>query len=896
MDETSTSRQADPAGITPTQWQAVTELFDRCAQLSDDDREGILAAADQRVAAEVRSLLLNRGAEDDPSLSPVNELLDPPDNLPRQIGPYRIERLLGQGGMGAVFLARRTGDFEQQVAVKLIRPDFGISTRALDQRFRQERQILASLQHPNIAHLVDGGTNEGQSYLVVEYVPGIRLDQFSSQHRLSIRQRIELMLKVCAAVQYAHQNLIVHRDLKPANILVLEDGTPKLLDFGIAKLLQAGDSPSDLTHTAARIFTPSYASPEQLRGEPANTVSDVYSLGVMLYELLAAQRPYAAGSDSDLAMLRAINRDSPTLPSIAIKRLAAGQREAEAAERATTFAAWGKALRGDLDLILSRAIEADSARRYQSVEQFALDLTRYLQNQPVSARKDSLVYQTRKFCSRHKASVSAGGFAALVLLVAGLVLWREYRIAVRERVRAERRFDDLRGLARFDINEVQEALDHVEGGTEVRALILNRALQYIDSLAAEKDNDIDLRRDLAHAYMALGQRLGNPGSNNLGDTAGAIAAYQRSERVAKSIVALPQASEKDRAALIYVRYHMALLHGTQGHIREASQAIAQAAQESDAVLAAHPKDQLLAYHFVNIMHRALSSVLADGHGPTLADPKEALRHVDIAIAAQQEALKLRPDKWIDVEMLLGSRAVKAVALAANGRDAEALALGRENMDFLRTSKVKPPSTTNTTILFATYTHARQLAAFSPSDAVPLADTVLATVDRAVAADPTDQAIVIWHAAAAATLGDVYRRAGQRDKGMRLTKAGIAELENLLAKKPPAPGDIYYPLAEGHHALAEDALQQGNLRGALAEYDAVERVFAEEAAVIPDDLDVYRLRGENQMSAAAVEKRLGFKGADGRFRLAREYADRVLAVHPDNPLAARLRLAAEAALR
>ena len=173
---------------------------------------------------------------------------------------------------------------------------------------------------------------------------------------------------------------------------------------------------------------------------------------------------------------------------------------------------------------------------------------------------------------------------------------------------------------------------------------------------------------------------------------------------------------------------------------------------------------------------------------------------------------------------------------------------------------------------------------------PIPIWILAEVDRALAADPTDQAIVIWHAAAAATLGDVYRRAGQRDKGMRLTKAGIAELENLLAKKPPAPGDIYYPLAEGHHALAEDALQQGSLRGALAE-------FAEEAVAIPDDLDVYRLRGENQMSAAAVEQRLSsVKEADARRRLAREDADRVLGVHPDNPLAARLRLAAEAALR
>jgi len=418
MDETSPPRQTDTTHITPNQWQAVTDLFDRCAQLSEDEREGLLAAADQRIAAEVRSLLLNAG--DDSCLNPVDEILNPTDDLPRQVGAYRIERLLGQGGMGDVFLARRTGEFDQQVAVKLIRRDFGIGTRALDQRFRQERQILASLQHPNIAHLIDGGTSNAYPYLVVEYVPGVRIDDYCDRNRLSIRQRIELFLKICSAVQYAHQRLVVHRDLKPANVLVLDDGTPKLLDFGIAKLISEDDSASDLTRTAMRVFTPGYASPEQLRGAFAGTTSDVYSLGVMLYELLTGQRPHVVDADSDLALLDAVCNRTPTLASAAINRHPEDSREAKAAERATAFPAWNKTLRGDLDLILLRAISADISRRYQSVEQFSADLDRYLANLPITARKDSWAYRAQKYWSRHKALVSVTSFALVICSSPGL--------------------------------------------------------------------------------------------------------------------------------------------------------------------------------------------------------------------------------------------------------------------------------------------------------------------------------------------------------------------------------------------------------------------------------------------------------------------------------------------
>lgn len=548
MDETSPSRQADTARITPTQWQAVTELFDRCLQASPVGRESLLDAADPHLASEVRSLLLNAG--DDSSLNPVDEILNPTDDLPRQVGAYRIERLLGQGGMGDVFLARRTGEFDQQVAVKLIRRDFGIAARVLDRRFRQERQILASLQHPNIAHLIDGGTSNAHPYLVVEYVPGVRIDEYCNRHRLSIRQRIEPFLKICSAVQYAHQNLIVHRDLKPANVLVLDDGTPKLLDFGIAKLLREDDSTSDLTRTAMRAFTPSYASPEQLRGQPVGTASDVYSLGVMLHELLTGQLPHAVDANSDLALLDAVCNQTPTLASAATKRHPEDSREAKAAERATDFATWNKALRGDLDLILSRAISADITRRYQSVEQFSADLDRYLANRPITARKDSWTYRAQKYWSRHKALVSVTSLALVILLVSGIALWHEYQIANEQRLRAERRFNDVRAVSHDLIFQIHDSIQYLAGATPARKLVVQAALRYLNALSKDAPDDISLQEEIATAYDKVGEAQGGVGKANLGDTAGALESHRRALEIRKSILASKPNDPSARDGLI----------------------------------------------------------------------------------------------------------------------------------------------------------------------------------------------------------------------------------------------------------------------------------------------------------------------------------------------------------
>ncbi len=328
-----------------------------------------------------------------------------------RIGPYRILRLLGRGGMGAVFLAERDDDqFRQTVAIKLVRANI-LSPDTLA-RFKAERQILASLDHPNIAHLLDGGAApNGMPYVVIEYIDGEPITEYCRKRHLPIRDRIHLFRKICSAVHYSHQNLIVHRDLKPGNILVTRDGEPKLLDFGIAKLLDPAVPAA--TETRARLMTPEYGSPEQVRGEPVTTASDIYALGVVLFELLTGERPYDVPSTSPLAVEQAICMMEPRRPSTLDREV-----------------------RGDLETILLMALRKEPARRYASADRFSEDLGRYLTGYPVQARPDRWSYRTARFLRRNRAGTAAALAFALVLMAAVLTVSRQARRTAGERDKA----------------------------------------------------------------------------------------------------------------------------------------------------------------------------------------------------------------------------------------------------------------------------------------------------------------------------------------------------------------------------------------------------------------------------------------------------------------------------
>ena len=360
----------------------------------------------------------------------------------KRVGAYRLGRLLGSGGMGTVYLGERAdGEFDKKVAIKLIRPGLGIEE--IQRRFRTERQALAGLEHPHIARLLDGGTEDGRPFLVMEYVDGEPIDRSCDRRRLSIGERLKLFLEVCAAVEHAHRNLVVHRDLKPGNILVDGDGQVKLLDFGIAKILEGDGEGAAATTLGSQAMTPTYASPEQLKGERVSTATDVYSLGVVLFELLCGRPPFSQeGPIPSRAQLEA-REGALTRPSAAIAGAGAAVAEARREGSPERLA---RRLRGDLDKILLKALRSEPERRYRSVEGLAEDLRRHLGGRPVSARPDSLGYRISRFVRRNAAAVAAALAAVLTLVAATAVSTTLYLRAQREGSRAEEVSTFLQGM------------------------------------------------------------------------------------------------------------------------------------------------------------------------------------------------------------------------------------------------------------------------------------------------------------------------------------------------------------------------------------------------------------------------------------------------------------------
>lgn len=410
--------------MAPERWQKIKELLEACLERAATEREAWLEAAccgDAELYREVRSLAESYEASGDLLEEPALGNGEGPEQQEgRRVGPYRILREIGEGGMARVYLGVRADDASRRkVAIKVIKR--GMDYEFILRRFRNERQILASLDHPNIARLLDGGTTgDGVPYFVMEYIDGPAIDRYCDERRLTIRERLELFRTVCAAVERAHRQGIVHRDIKPGNILVSADGTPKLLDFGIAKVMDPeGWTAADRTLTVQRLMTPEYASPEQVRGTAVSEATDVYSLGVLLYELLTGHRPYRLRSRAPHEMAQAICEVEPEKPSTAVKRVEEITRPQTGTREMVTPAQVGEArgmapeklrrsLEGDLDNIVLMAMRKEPERRYRSAAELAEDLGRYLEGRPVRARRDTLVYRTEKFLQRHrKASLAA---------------------------------------------------------------------------------------------------------------------------------------------------------------------------------------------------------------------------------------------------------------------------------------------------------------------------------------------------------------------------------------------------------------------------------------------------------------------------------------------------------
>jgi tetratricopeptide (TPR) repeat protein len=511
-----------------SRWIRVKDLFSEAIGLARESRAEWIArscADDIGLRGELEALIqahdqaghfMQRVALDIPEAAravvQATQSAAPAAATPSRFGGYRIVRELGRGGMGVVYLGARDDDrFEKLVAIKVISGDL-VDTLASG-RFLEERRILASLDHPDIARLLDAGTSEaGVPYVVMEYVEGEPIDVYCATRQLSVRERLALFGRVCDAVQYSHERLVVHRDVKARNILVARGGAPKLLDFGIAKLLDAGGRDRHVTRTAFRALTPESASPEQVRGDPVTVSTDIYSLGLLLYRLLAGRSPYRGDMTTESGIARAICGEEPLRPS------------------ATPDLPHRRELRGDLDLIVLKALRKDASRRYTSVEQLGQDIQRHLDRLPILAAPDAWTYRTRKFVARHWLGVGAAAAVVLALMAGGAATWWQAQ-------RAERRFNDVRRLAHTLMFDIHDAIAKLPGSTEARRLLVVNALEYLDSLAREAGGDPVLQRELATAYEKMADVLGRPNTPNLGDVHGALAAYRKAQAARARLLA-----------------------------------------------------------------------------------------------------------------------------------------------------------------------------------------------------------------------------------------------------------------------------------------------------------------------------------------------------------------------
>ena len=555
-------------------------------------------------------------------------------------GPYHLGSLLGRGGMGSVYSAERVdGEITQRVAVKLLRP--GADHPQLRRRFLAERQILAALSHPNIARLLDAGHREdGQPYLVMEYVEGRAIDVYTAS--LDIRHTVTLFLKVCAAVSYLHRNLVVHRDLKPANILVTDDDEPKLLDFGIAKML---DLTTDSTVTSMRMLTPDYASPEQVAGGPVSTATDIYSLGAVLYKLLTGASPHRFESDSAAAIALAISGGQITPPS----RLS-------------------PPLKGDLEIILMKALRREPQERYTTIEQFSEDLENYLESRPIRARKGDTWYRTRKFLRRHWMPVAATALAVSGLSAGGLV-------ANHQRAISQRRFGEVRQLANVFLFEFERSIRDIPGTLNARNLVASTGQRYLKELAAESRYDPTLEREIADAYERLAEiqdSIRSGGGKTPGDIDSLLRSVDIHRRLGDDRSAIPALRRKYIELISLLAYW----YQDERNAREAAKWADEAMGLSEKWAAAEPRN----------VDALASATAAFTRGATTQEVSgqiaNALLSLEKSAAYGERALAVAPEDRAVRFLVADSHRIYSELLVNTKRYSDSLAHGRRAFELI----------------------------------------------------------------------------------------------------------------------------------------------------------------------------------------------------------------------
>jgi tetratricopeptide (TPR) repeat protein/tRNA A-37 threonylcarbamoyl transferase component Bud32 len=709
-------------------------------------------------------------------------------HLPERIGHYRVLRELGRGGMGTVYLAERDEPgLRKTVAVKVV--SRGMDSAFVLRRFRTERQILAGLEHPGIARLYDGGTtDEGLPYFVMEYVDGEDLVAYCEARKLPIRTRLRLFVLVCEAVQYAHQGLVVHRDLKPSNILVTAAGEPKLLDFGIAKLLgpPIGDESAEQTASVVRLLTPDFASPEQVRGDRVTTASDVYALGVVLYELLSGHRPYRLKAGTAAQLERAILEKDVDAPSTALARDLRRQ------------------LRGDLDNVVLKALRKDPAERYATAAELADDVRRYLDGFPVRAVADRPAYRVAKFLRRHRTAVAAG--AAVVLsLVAGLgIALRQARVAEAERRRAEALFQDVRGLANSVIYELHDAIGNLPGATPVRQLMVTRALEYLDRLAADSRGDVSLQRELADAYQRVAQVQGGGVGANLGDSRGALQSYGKALTIRQALIARTPVDSRDVLGLALLEFDLGALERVLGEPAKAERSFVSSAARLESLRrqGALPEDQRR--RVAPVYQRLAEAQRFQGkHDAALASARQASAEAEAAWRARPEDAAVRS--------ALAAASHQLAEVLADGRQyADALEWTRRARGLLEAALRENPLDAQSTriLLFVLNGEGRYLWELGDrSGSLKVRARALEVAEEAARRDPQDRWSQMGVVVAGITLADALLQAGAARESVNYFREAL-RIGRAAADADPQNRYVQLEAAAAEYGLGRARLAEG----------------------------------------------------------------------------------------
>jgi serine/threonine protein kinase/tetratricopeptide (TPR) repeat protein len=693
----------------------------------------------------------------------------------RHIGSYEITGLLGQGGMGTVYRARRAdGQFEHDVAIKVVRHD--LESPAALERLRLERQILARLTHPSIARLIDGGTvSDGVGgetpYFVMELVEGEPITTYCEARQLPLRDRLRLFRGACEAVVHAHQQLVVHRDLKPSNILITSTGQPKLLDFGIAKLLEQQPLPLAQTSTGMHLLTPEYASPEQVRGEPVTAMTDVYSLGAILYEVLTGLKAHRFDTRSPAEISRVICTIEATRPSTAVS-----QREPHALRMS-------RLLKGDLDTIVLMALRKDPARRYGSVEQLAEDVSRYLDGLPVRARPDTVGYRTSKFVQRHRVGVVAATLALAMLVGAVVVTTREARARAIEADRAQRQVQQIRKLATTLLVDLHDAVAEVPGATGARELIVVTAQRYLAAVASETGDDPSLRLELAESYRKIGDVQFNDRQASLGNATAALESYRQARSLLEGLVARePRRSEYQRA-LADTCARMAAALSTSNDRPAALETAREAQRAAETAVALAPDDVRASLSLIGAYGVVGAALMPSRDLPAVLDIYQRALSAATRLAARQNDLRA-------TEALARAHENVAEVLSQMGNLAPAVDHARQGIALLESITATHPTESNhRRHLMAAYAELADLLGspieFSLGEwdaAEAEYHKAMAVAEALAAADPRDAQAQLAIAMVSRKLGNVVTRRDPRAAVERHRRA-IAIVDRLLAAWP-----------------------------------------------------------------------------------------------------------------